>query len=81
MAGGGNAFLGGFCAGLSSGLPAEGFTDIEIAAFYGNVAASYAIEQLSVPQLSVTQGKELWNGSNPYSRLAELLQRYKSESS
>ena len=53
------------------------YTDCELAAFYGNVAASYAIEQLSVPRLSITGGKELWNGTDPFSRLAELMQRVK----
>ena len=58
----------------------DGFTDYEVAAFYGNVAASYAIEQLSVPQMSIVEGKEMWNGTDPFSRLAELVQRVKSTS-
>ena len=79
VTGGGNAFLGGFCAALSSGFSVEDFTAYEAAALYGNVAASYAIEQLGVPQLRVSEGKELWNGSSPFLRLAELMQRLENK--
>ena len=72
--------MGGFCAALGSGYQVEGLTNYEAAAFYGNIAASYAIEQIGVPQLTATGGKELWNGSDPFARLAELMERFKSKS-
>ena len=67
VTGGGNAFLGGFCAGLlyrpNDQIDNLGFTDFEHAAIYGSVAASFAIEQISMPKLSQSlSGKELWNG-------------------
>ena len=49
--GGGNVFLGAFCIGLLED-PAEGKTSSENAAFYGSVAASFAIEQVGMPKLS-----------------------------
>ena len=79
VTGGGNAFLGGFCAAMSSGFIIDDFSPYEAAAFYGNVAASYAIEQLGVPQLNISGGKELWNGDSPFLRLAELMQRFKKK--
>lgn len=67
ITGGGNAFLGGFCMGLLSWsndqVNNHGFTDFEFAAVYGSVAASFAIEQVGMPNLSRRKedGKELWN--------------------
>lgn len=53
VTGGGNAFLGGFCAGLASQMNEQidhdGFVDFETAAIFGNVAASFAIEQVGMP--------------------------------
>ena len=58
--GAGNAFLGGFTVGLlESG-------DVVKAAGYGNVASSFALEQVGLPDLSQTiNGEELlkWKGS------------------
>jgi sugar/nucleoside kinase (ribokinase family) len=54
--GGGNAFCGGFCAGwIESG------GDLVTAAMYGNIAASFVIEQFGLPRLEY-QGVEKWNG-------------------
>ena len=68
VTGGGNAFLGGYCIGLLS-WPTDqtdnhGFTGFEFAAIYGSVAASFAIEQVGMPEVSYRHidGKELWNG-------------------
>ena len=73
--GGGNAFLGGFCAALSSNSTVKNFTSYEAASFYGNVAASYAIEQFGLPRMNVSQGQEMWNSSSPLFRVAELIHR------
>lgn len=67
VTGGGNAFLGGYCVGLLSRpndqIDNFGFTEFELAATYGSVAASFAIEQIGMPTLSQSgDGKELWNG-------------------
>ena len=65
VTGGGNAFLGGYCIGLLS-RPSDqvDFTEFEYAAIYGSVAASFAIEQVGMPEVSYRQadGRELWNG-------------------
>lgn len=62
--GGGNAFCGGFCAGwiLSGG-------DVVTAAVYGNIAASFVIEQFGLPSLEYDQGVEIWNGCTIEDRL------------
>jgi len=55
--GGGNAFCGGFCAGwIQSG------GDFITASIYGNIAASFVIEQFGLPTLEYTNGVEKWNG-------------------
>ena len=62
--GAGNAFLGAFAIGYLD------TRDLVHAACYGNVGASFALEQIGVPTLEVLEaGKELWNGSDVYSRL------------
>ncbi|KAK6350242.1 hypothetical protein TWF696_006477 [Orbilia brochopaga] len=61
--GAGNAFLGA----LTIGLLETG--DMLEAVAYGAVAASYVIEQLGVPELTVQAGRELWNGKNVRERL------------
>jgi sugar/nucleoside kinase (ribokinase family) len=57
--GGGNAFCGGFCAGY---IFERG--DFMEAAKYGNVAASFVIEQFGLPRLEygLSGRKEVWNG-------------------
>ena len=55
--GAGNAFLGSFCVGLQETNNAVD------AAMYGNVGASFAIEQIGFPMRTVglTYEEELWN--------------------
>ena len=62
--GAGNAFLGSFAIGLlATGCLTE-------AALYGNVGASFAVEQSGLPQLEVSeQGPEVWNGVEVGARL------------
>ncbi|KAJ5312605.1 hypothetical protein N7508_003435 [Penicillium antarcticum] len=55
--GAGNAFLGGFSVGW---IRTNG--DIVQAAYYGSVAASFALEQVGMPVLSGGGDGELWNG-------------------
>ena len=53
--GGGNAFCGGFCAGwVQSG-------SVVSAAMYGNIAASFVIEQYGLPNLEYVTNGEKWN--------------------
>jgi len=67
VTGAGNAFLGGFSAGLH-------FTkDVYEATFYASVAASFTIEQFGLPRLE-PNGK--WNGNDPLRRLDELRRRH-----
>ncbi|KAI4647202.1 uncharacterized protein J4E79_010353 [Alternaria viburni] len=67
--GGGNTYLGGFIAGWK----ASG--DIHEASMYGNVAASFAIEQIGLPSCEVSDGEEIWNGTRVMERLAEYRAR------
>lgn len=65
--GGGNAFCGGFCAGwVQSG------GDFITASTYGNIAASFVIEQFGLPALEYTNGVEKWNGDT----IEERTHRY-----
>jgi sugar/nucleoside kinase (ribokinase family) len=69
--GAGNAFLGSYAVGyLKTGSVIE-------AACYGSVGASFALEQVGMPQLSVQGNEELWNGVNVLSRLEEYMSRLK----
>ncbi|KAL8949158.1 MAG: hypothetical protein Q9222_004707 [Ikaeria aurantiellina] len=67
--GAGNTFFGGFSLGLqaSAGL-------VE-AAVYGNVAASFAMEQIGLPSRALYGEKEMWNDSDVLSRLEECRAR------
>ena len=68
--GGGNTFLGGLAVALARGRP------IEEACAWGHVAASFAIEQVGFPVLSVDgEGRERWNGVCVEERLGELRGR------
>jgi sugar/nucleoside kinase (ribokinase family) len=68
--GAGNAFLGAFAIGYLDTC------DLFHAACYGNVGASFALEQIGVPTVEVLEaGKELWNGSDVYSRLRDYRAR------
>jgi sugar/nucleoside kinase (ribokinase family) len=82
----GNAFLGGYIAGLShsSGDPYE-------AALYATVSASFVVEQMGLPVLLTpsptprptaeqgnqgpSSGSERWNGDSPWNRLEALRAR------
>lgn len=67
--GGGNGFLGG----LAVGLVRTG--DVVEAAMWGNVGASFCIEQVGVPVVGNAEGKETWNGVVPEERLEEFRRR------
>ena len=83
VTGGGNAFLGGFCIGLGvmsrrrEEDPSLDLSDFEGAAFYGTVAASFAIEQIGMPKVTYkdSDGTELWNGDLPSDRMSAMLSR------
>ena len=62
--GGGNAFLGAFTIGLLMSSH-----DLIFAACAGNVAASFVVEQVGVPALSLSEdGTELWNNEDVFTR-------------
>ncbi|RDW92051.1 hypothetical protein BP5796_01445 [Coleophoma crateriformis] len=68
--GGGNGFLGGMTVALARGK------GLEDAALWGSVAASFAIEQVGVPELGVDEeGMETWNGAQAGERVEELRKR------
>ncbi|KAI4719771.1 Ribokinase-like protein [Aureobasidium sp. EXF-10727] len=71
--GGGNGFLGG----LAIGLVRTG--NVVEASKWGNVAASFMIEQVGVPVLQTEEGKERWNGVVVQERLAEYSLRCMDE--
>lgn len=63
--GAGNAFLGAFAIGFM-----ESSGDIISAACAGNIGASFVVEQVGVPELTISEnGKELWNGEEVSNRL------------
>ncbi|KAJ6186227.1 hypothetical protein N7519_007528 [Penicillium mononematosum] len=68
--GAGNAFLGGYAIGYL-----QGKGDILEAACYGSVAASFALEQVGMPEKSNEGGEELWNGESVVRRLHEYRAR------
>lgn len=66
--GGGNGFLGGFAVGLVR------TGDLVKAAVWGNVGASFCIEQVGVPVLRVGEKRqETWNEVVVQERLEEAL--------
>jgi sugar/nucleoside kinase (ribokinase family) len=68
--GGGNGFLGGLAVALARGK------GVEEAAAWGSVAASFAIEQVGMPELGVDkEGRETWNGVRVEERLQEFMRR------
>lgn len=88
----GNAYLGGYVAGLSlsGGDPYEGeiipihrvVKLMGSAALYATVSASFAVEQLGLPVLSTENfdsSEGLWNDDRPKRRLDELRERVKCE--
>jgi sugar/nucleoside kinase (ribokinase family) len=72
--GGGNTFLGSCAIAV-----ARGKTLVE-AARYGIVGASFAIEQVGVPNLTHDENGEKWNGVDPFERLKEFETRLGLES-
>lgn len=78
--GGGNGFLGGLAVGLVRCGERPSAENLEEAAIWGSVAASFAIEQVGMPVLRTEEGdgKETWNGVIVGDRVAELKQRLKS---
>jgi len=73
--GGGNTFLGGFTISLARADTLR-LKDIRKAVIDGAVAASFAIEQVGMPNLTVRGDMtESWNGDSVEARVAELLQR------
>lgn len=68
--GGGNSFLGGLATALARGK------DMEEAAVYGSVSASFAIEQIGMPMLGTGEnGRETWNGVLVEDRLEDIRRR------
>lgn len=55
----------------------RGYNLFEVAALYGTVAASFAIEQVGMPKLTPRKwdGKERWNGEVPGDRLRTIIHR------
>ncbi|KAI0404335.1 Ribokinase-like protein [Xylaria palmicola] len=68
--GGGNTFLGGLAVALARGK------NLEEAAAWGSVAASFAIEQVGTPTLGHDdEGRETWNGIRVDERFEEFKTR------
>ncbi|PHH67909.1 hypothetical protein CDD82_1011 [Ophiocordyceps australis] len=68
--GGGNAFLGGLAVALARGL------NLQDAACWGIIAASFAIEQIGMPLLATDRnGNEMCNGKNVLERLHDYKSR------
>lgn len=69
--GAGNAFLGGYAIGLQE------TSDFVRAAWYGSVAASFALEQVGLPVLGKypASGEEVWNGCGTFQRLEDYESR------
>lgn len=67
--GAGNAFLGAFAVGFLE------TANLVLAASYGNVGASFALEQVGLPHMERdANGRELWNGVE----VGERLRKYKA---
>ena len=76
VTGGGNAFLGGYCLGMVKKILSPDLTQHESAAVFGAIAASFAIEQIGMPQLSWRgDAAELWNGVSVTARIHTYLSR------
>ncbi|KAF9730926.1 hypothetical protein PMIN01_10884 [Paraphaeosphaeria minitans] len=76
--GGGNGFLGGLAVGLVRGSGTSGMENIDEAAAWGAISASFAIEQVGMPMLSRSpkpKGGEYWNGVRVEDRLSEFKER------
>jgi sugar/nucleoside kinase (ribokinase family) len=73
--GGGNGFLGGLAMGLVRGGATAGVENLEEAARWGSISASFAIEQVGLPVLSRNPQGETWNNVLVEDRLLEFKQR------
>jgi hypothetical protein len=73
--GGGNGFLGGLAVGLVRGGKAPGMQNLQEAAIWGSISASFAIEQVGMPILESGGQKETWNGVGVDERVAEFKER------
>jgi sugar/nucleoside kinase (ribokinase family) len=73
--GGGNGFLGGLAMGLVRGGTSPGVNNLEEAAVWGTISASFAIEQVGMPKLSHTSRGETWNGVRVQDRILDFRQR------
>lgn len=74
--GGGNGFLGGLAMGLVRGGPSPGVENVEEAAVWGTISASFAIEQVGMPKLSHNSvGGETWNDVRVQDRLLDFRKR------
>jgi sugar/nucleoside kinase (ribokinase family) len=73
--GGGNGFLGGLAVGLVRVGETPSIENIEEAAAWGAVSASFAIEQVGMPILGHDGVRETWNGVVVQERLAEFKRR------
>lgn len=73
--GGGNGFLGGLAVGLVRAGDAPGIENLEEAAAWGSISASFAIEQVGMPILRSGGQGETWNGIKVEDRLAEYKSR------
>jgi sugar/nucleoside kinase (ribokinase family) len=67
--GAGNAFLGAYAIGYLK------TRSVKKAACYGSVGASFAIEQVGMPEMRVENGEEVWNGQSSAWRLQEYMSR------
>ncbi|CAN9154115.1 unnamed protein product [Alternaria alternata] len=76
--GGGNSFLGGLAVGLLRGGSLCAPDNLEEAAIWGTVSASFAIEQIGMPVLSQSGDGETWNGVGVQDRLSDFKQRLAS---
>ncbi|KAI9816226.1 MAG: hypothetical protein M1827_001827 [Pycnora praestabilis] len=73
--GGGNGFLGGLAVGLIRGGSEPGLQNLEEAAAWATVAASFAIEQVGMPTLVQDEDGETWNGVHVQKRLEDFKRR------
>lgn len=73
--GGGNGFLGGLAVGLVRAGGSPSIQNLEEAAIWGSITASFAIEQVGMPSLSHSAEGERWNGVRVDDRLSEFKHR------
>ena len=71
--GAGNTFVGAFATAFLD------TRDMYRAACYGNVGASFAVEQIGLPELGGNEEGEVWNNVNPHLRLKEYMSRLEAD--